>query len=164
MSNIQYAFIESRHVPDRLSLQVGIDALGFDLKIGDAYIPFKDCDFVPVVLNGQAGHGLDLQFLAAEELATSTELRDVVAGRDQCISMAWHGSFKDLACVMIVSCALAKDFGAVVSYAGEPPESLADLLEAAREALEEAANEEMPPDGSLLAAGSRKKTPWWKVW
>lgn len=165
MSNIQYAFIQSQRAPDRTLLQASIDALGFDLKLGPEYVPFEDCSFVPVVLQGQAGHGLDIQFLRTEELVASDEIdARLVAGRDRCISMAWHGSMKDLASVMIVSAALAKDFGAVVCYAGEPPESLADLLAAAREALEDAANEDISPDTPLLAAGSDKKTPWWKVW
>jgi hypothetical protein len=55
--------------------------------------------------------------------------------------MIWRGSMKDCASVLIVSCALAKDFGAVISYEGEPPEPFENLLEATREAIAEAKNE-----------------------
>jgi hypothetical protein len=41
----------------------------------------------------------------------------------------------------IVSCALAKDFGAIVSCEGEDPEPLDDMLEATWEIIREAGDE-----------------------
>jgi hypothetical protein len=55
--------------------------------------------------------------------------------------MAWRGDMKDCASVLIVSCALAKDFGAVISYKGEHPAPFESLLKAKREAIAEAKKE-----------------------
>lgn len=41
--------------------------------------------------------------------AVDPVLKAVAAGRDHCISMAWHGSIKDLAYVLIVSGGLVKE-------------------------------------------------------
>ncbi|WP_157598189.1 MULTISPECIES: hypothetical protein [unclassified Rhizobacter] len=40
-----------------------------------------------------------------------------------------------------VSCALTKDFGAIVSYEGEEPEPLDEMLEATQEIIRDAADE-----------------------
>lgn len=48
---------------------------------------------------------------------------------------------KDCAAVMIVRCALAKHCDAVITYEGEPPESLENLLQGATSILEEARKE-----------------------
>ncbi len=55
---------------------------------------------------------------------------------------------------MIVSCALAGDFGAIISYEGEPPESLADLITTARELVagEEPEHDEMRKQQMALMA------------
>ena len=66
---------------------------------------------------------------------------DIASDNDTCLSLVWHGSMRDLACVMIVSCALARDFGAIISFEGEEPESLESLLSGARDALKDAAAE-----------------------
>ena len=166
MSNIQYAFIERGRVPDRSALQASIDALGFDLALHPGYAPFDDAGFLPFVLNGASGPGFDIRYEdASATIGEDRTLRAAAAGRDHCISMAWHGSMKDLACVMIVSCALTRDFGAVVSYEGDPPESLENLLAAAHEALEAAVGEQdrVPGDASRQRDVGRKK-PWWKLW
>jgi predicted HD phosphohydrolase len=55
--------------------------------------------------------------------------------------MAWRSSFKDGACAMIVSCALAKDFGAIISYEGEPADDVDSLIKNANAMLKEAENE-----------------------
>jgi hypothetical protein len=168
MSNIQYAFIARQRVPDRAALQAAITALGFDLQLHPRYAPFAESGFLPCVLNGEEGPGFEIcQGPASEWLGDDPALRASVAGRDHCISLAWHGSMQDLACVMIVCSALARDFDALVSYEGEPPEPLETLLAAAREALEE------PPEAwsrKVAAtmgpgpAGSGRKKPWWKLW
>jgi len=166
MSNIQYAFIDRERVPDRVALQASIDDLGFDLILHPEYTPFKDYGFLPFVLNGEQGPGIDIEYQEAGELLDEHgTLRDVVANRDYCISMAWHGSMRDLACAMIVSYALAKEFGAVVSYEGKVPEPLEALLSGVNEALEEAKRERDQPSSRMpdsYVQSGRK--PWWKPW
>ena len=162
MSNIQYAFLQRHRVPDRPALQASIDALGFDLQLHAEYAPFTDHGFLPFVLDGEDGPGFEIQFTTADAVTQQDPaLKAIAAGRDHCISMAWHGSMKDLACVLIVSCALIQDFDAVVSYEGEAPEPLENLLATAREVLaEEQAREEDPPGKPILPV----RKPWWKLW
>lgn len=163
MSNIQYAFVERARVPDRAALQASIDALGFDLRIHTDATPFTSAGFLPFTLNGEAGPGFEVQFEpAADVIGEDAGLQAAAAGRDACLSMAWHGSMKDLACVLIVSCALMKDFGAVVSYEGEPPQPLEALLAeipgVLADAQAQAARDAAPP------AASPRTKPWWRFW
>lgn len=74
----------------------------------------------------------------SDVVADDEDFKAMAGENDLCISMVWRGSMKDCASVMIVSCALAKDFEAVISYEGEPPEPLDAMLQAAREVIEEA--------------------------
>jgi hypothetical protein len=142
MSNAQYAFLQRAQVPDRDALQASIDRLGFDLKLHPEYTPFSDCGFLPFVLNGKSGPGYEVFYAPTTEVADGDDsLLAIAKGRDSCITMVWRGSMKDLACVMIVSCALTKDFGAVVSYEGEPPSPLGELLVATQEAVRDAQRE-----------------------
>lgn len=163
MSNIQYAFIERGRVPSRSELQASIDALGFDLRLPPEYTPFEDSGFLPFTLNGETGPGFEIQYDAASELIGEDQaLREMAAGRDCCVSMSWHGSMKDLACVLIVSCALMKDFDSVVSYEGEPPEPLESLLSVVPEVLADARAQEARD--ANRSARPEKKKPWWKLW
>jgi hypothetical protein len=163
VSNIQYAFIERQSVPSRSQLQEAIDALGFDLKIHPEYTAFVDSGFLPFTLNGENGPGFEIQYFPASELNSDDEaLLRYAAGRDFCISMSWRGSMKDLACVLLVSCALVKDFGAVVSYEGEPPESLSSMLAVVPEVLADA-DAQAARDASR-AVQNKPKMPWWKLW
>ncbi len=85
---------------------------------------------------------------SAEVIDGEDPLASIASGKECCISMVWRSSMKDLACVMIVSCALVKDFGAVVSYEGGAPMEISDLLFATRELLRGVTNEvsqETPP-------------------
>ncbi|MDD2893767.1 MAG: hypothetical protein PHF20_07520 [Halothiobacillaceae bacterium] len=142
MSNTQFAFINRAQVPDRSALQASIDALGFDLKLHPDFMPFEDSGFLPFILHGEEGPGFEIEYQdAAEVIDGDEELGAIAGGRDHCISMVWRSSMKDLACVMIVSCALAKDFDAVVSYEGDEPEPLAKMLEATHEIIRDAASE-----------------------
>ena len=139
MSTIQYPYIERQRVPNRSQLQEAIDAFGFDLKLHPEYMPFQDSGFLPFTLNGDEEPGFEIQYFPSSELNSDDEaLLRYAAGRDFCISMSWHGSMKDLACVLLVSCALVKDFGAVVCYEGEPPESLERMLAVVPEVLADA--------------------------
>lgn len=142
MSNTQYAFIDKARVPDRAALQSSIDALGFDLKLHPDFTPFSDSGFSPFVLNGEAGPGFEIFYQPTDDVVGGDKaFRALAEGRDHCISMSWRGSMKDLACVMIVSCALTKDFGAIVSYEGDDPEPLDAMLEGTKEIIREAEDE-----------------------
>lgn len=166
MSNIQYAFIDRASVPDRAALQASIDALGFDLKLDPAFTPFKDSGFLPFVLNAEEGPGFEIGYEPASDLIGDDEaLRAIASGRDVVISMAWHGSMKDLACALIVSCALMKDFGAVISYEGEPPEPLETLLTAVNDTLNDIATAKAQgPEAVNPYIQAKSKRPWWKIW
>jgi hypothetical protein len=142
MSNTQFAFIKRSALPDRAALQASVDALGFDLKLHPQFRPITDSGFLPFTLNGQEGSGFEVFYTDTDEVAGDDKnLLFLAGGRDHCISMVWSSSMKDLACVMIVSCALAKDFDAVVSYEGEPPLSLDNMLEATQGILKLTAGE-----------------------
>lgn len=142
MSNTQYAFLDRSCVPDRSALQSSIEALGFDLQLHPDFTPFTDSGFSPCLLEGREGPGFEICYQSTAEATEGDEGFSALAGdRDFCISMVWRGSMKDLACVMIVSCALAKDFGAVVSYEGEDPSSFDEMLEAAKEIVRDSATE-----------------------
>lgn len=166
MSNTQYAFLQRSDVPDRAALQASVDALGFDLKLHPDYTKFEDSGFLPFVLNGREGFGFEIYYQEASEvLADSEDLSAIAKGRDYCISMVWSSSMNDLACAMIVSCALAKDFGAVISYEGNPPESLEAMLASARDVLQEVEGEEPPTvKAPATPSVSPLKKPWWRVW
>ena len=163
MSNIQYAFIEQGLVPNQAQLQEAIDALGFDLKLPPEYTPFEDSGFLPFTLNGEEGPGFEIQFVSVSALTSDDEaLRGYAAGRDCCISMSWHGSMKDFACVLLVSCALVKDFGAVVCYEGEPPEPLERMQAVQPEVLSDA--DAQAVRDADRAVQQRPKKTWWKPW
>ena len=142
MSNVQYAFLDRARVPDRPALQASIDALGFDLKLYPDFTPFTDEGFSPCVLGGEEGPGFEIAYQTASEATDDDEdFLAIADGRDYCITLVWRGSMKDLACVMIVSCALTKDFGAVVSYEGDEPSPLDEMLASTKEILIDAAAE-----------------------
>ncbi|MBT9539927.1 hypothetical protein [Thiobacillus sp.] len=163
MSNVQYAFISRSRVPNRSELQSSIDALGFDLKLHPEHTPFEDSGFLPFTLNGEEGPGFEIQYVPTSEvIAGDKSLQEIAAGRDHCISMAWHGSMKDLACVLIVSCALIKDFESVVSYEGDPPEPLENLLSEIPGVLLDAQAQEARTTNRPVHI--EKKKPWWKIW
>lgn len=165
MSNTQYAFIQRTSVPDRAALQTAIDALGFDLKLDPTYTPFEDSGFSPCVLNGREGFGFEIYYSDVGEVTAGPEgLFAISSGRDHCISFVWHSSMNDLACAMIVGSALAKDFGAVVSYEGNPPQSVEELVAAAHESIK-LGNEEKPPMyEETPTTKTKQRKPWWKLW
>ena len=129
MSNTQFAFLKQSQLPSREALQTSIDSLGFDLQLDPELNLIEDSGFSPCVLHGTPNVGFELFTQPASEVTDGDEEFESLAGdNDLCIAMVWRSSMKDLACVMIVSCALAKDFGAVISYEGEPPEPLEKML------------------------------------
>lgn len=166
MSNTQVAFLNRSNVPNRGALQASIDRLGFSLTLHPEFTPFTDSGFSPCVLDGTSDVGFEVLYAPASEVTEGDEnLAAIAAGRDFCISMVWRGSMKDCACVMIVSCALAKDFGAVVTYEGEPPEPFESFLENTRSIVADASKERprrQAQRSSVAAAPSKK--PWWRLW
>ncbi|MCG8429291.1 MAG: hypothetical protein MI754_18215 [Chromatiales bacterium] len=143
MSNTQFAFIGRDKVPTREALQASIDTLGFDLQLDPAFTPFDDEGFSPCVLQGEADIGFEIYYEpAADIIDDDEEFKAISQNRDFCISLCWSGSMKDYAAVMIVSTALAHDFGAVISYEGDDPEPLEELITNTAAAIEEAKAEE----------------------
>lgn len=140
MSNVQYAFLRRSQVPGREALQASIDALGFDLKLDPALDLQGGSGFSPCVLAGTQGLGFELfSSPASEVLGDDAALREAIGDRDLALGMAWHGSMQDCAAALIVSCALAKDFGAAISFERDAPETFDSLMAATQEALTEVA-------------------------
>jgi len=132
MSMQQTAFLQRAAMPPRPVLQAAIDALGFDLKIDDSYVPFESSGFLPCVLRGKPS-GFEIYFgTAAENLALFPHLATVVGSRDATIVFRWGGDLTELACVFIVSAALAKSFDAIVHYQED------DILHETDQLVEEA--------------------------
>jgi hypothetical protein len=156
---VQTAFLEKSRVPDRAKLEEAVRALGFDLAIDEFYRPFDCSGFLPCVLKG-AKSGFEIYFESPDEtLQSFPRLKEEVGSRDCAITFRWGGDMAECACVLIVSAALAKNFGAVVHYQDD------DLLYSAEQLVEEA-------KGALRAAESTPprrpppppppKKPWWK--
>jgi len=158
MSNTQYAFLMRNRVPNREALQSSIDALGFDLKLDPTFTPFEDSGFSPCVLNGSGDIGFEVLYQPAAEV---DGLERVAGANDYCISMTWHGSMKDCASAMIVSCALAKDFGAIITYEGEEPDPFDKLLGETKKIMNDAQKE---PVKSQVPSNEIARRPWWKLW
>lgn len=139
MSNTQFAFLRSESLPNRSALQGWIDDLGFDLQLCPDLDLKSDQGFSPCVLEGDSDVGPELWPSTTAQAADGDDgILEMAGARDFCVSMAWRGSMKDCAAVMIISCALAKYCDAVISYEGEAPEPFENLLAAAAEALNEA--------------------------
>jgi hypothetical protein len=116
MSLQQTAYVARANVPDRAALQAAVDALGFDCKIDTFYVPFQCSGFLPCVLAGSAS-GFEIYFeAAADVLSDFPNLAGTVGSRDVAITFRWGGDMSECACVLIVSAALAKTFGAIVHY------------------------------------------------
>jgi len=98
-----------------------------------------DSGFSPCVLAGTPDVGFELITGSADKVFEGAA--ELAPERDHSIGMIWRGSMKDCASVMIVSAALAKDFGAIISYEGDAPEPVERLLEGARNVLAEAMGE-----------------------
>ncbi len=147
MSNSQFAFLNKSDVPDLDALQNSIDKLGFDLQLCKDFTPFEDEGFLPCTLEGDNDTGFEIFYETVDEVCDDDgeedeELRLIAKDKDYCIVMCWGGSMKDCACVMIVSCALSKDFGAIVSYEGYEPDSLEQMLLDTKNILIESKKEE----------------------
>lgn len=136
MSNTQFAFLMKEKVPDRVALQASIDALGFNLQLHSEFTPFEDEGFSPCNLDSNDGVGFEIFYEPASDIVEDDEeFQDIVGDKDYCISMCWGGEMADCASVLVVSCALAKDFDAIISYEGEEPEPLEQMIQATREVV-----------------------------
>lgn len=137
MSLQQTAYVERASVPDRAALQAAVDALGFDCKIDAFYVPFQCSGFLPCVLAGSES-GFEIYFEAAvDALSDFPHLAGIVGSRDVAITFRWGGDMSECACVLIVSSALAKAFGAIVHCQDDDMlYSDEQLVEEARSALQ----------------------------
>lgn len=136
MANEQYAFLSRGNVPSRDAWQAAIDEAGFDLQLDPKMRPFEDSGFSPCKLEGRDS-GCEIDYNGSRELLES--FRELVGGHDYCISFRWGGDMSECACAMIASYALAKNFGATVSYEGEPPaETLETFLSETRDIVRDA--------------------------
>lgn len=145
MSNTQFAFINKGSVPGKEAWQKSIDDLNFKirLQIDPELEPLEDEGFSPCVWgNTDDDVGFEIYYEPSEYIHDDDEdLIKIIGGRDYCISMCWGGSMKDCAAVMIACCALAKDFGAVISYEGEEPDTLDKLIIDTNDIIAEAEKE-----------------------
>ncbi len=136
MANEQFAFLPRSRVPDRAAWQAAIDASGFDFQLDPELRPFQDSGFLPCKLHGRDS-GFEIYYSDSRELLEA--FSDIAAGHDFCIAFRWGGDMSECACVMAASYVLAKDFGAVVSYEGEPPyDSLEAFLDDTQDTIREA--------------------------
>jgi hypothetical protein len=130
MSLLQTAYLQRHSIPDRHALQEAIDALGFDCKVDDSYVPFVKSGFLPCTLNGDKS-GFEVYFsIASELLEHFPHLRSTVGSRDAAITFRWGGDMAECACALIISAALARSFAAVVHFQDD------DLLYSADQLVE----------------------------
>ena len=116
MSLQQTAYVLRPCIPERDALQVAVDSLGFDCKIDASYVPFKSSGYLPCVLAGKKS-GFEIYFeRAADVVGDNPHLTESVGSREVAITFRWGGDMAECACVLIVSAALAKSFGAIVHY------------------------------------------------
>jgi len=138
MANHQFAFIDRTKIPSASQWQQAINDSGFDLMVDQTLQPFSHSGFLPCTLLG-ADSGIETYYGPASEVIPEPDLLNELSnGRDFCITFRWGSSFQEAACAMILSYALAKSFGALVSYEGETPYA---SLEALRNDTEEMINE-----------------------
>jgi hypothetical protein len=134
MSNELLAFIAKAKVPSRDAWQAAIMESGFDLQLDPEMKPKEDSAFSPATLMGKPS-GVEIYY--EEDPEFLNEFSSIRQGRDYCIIFRWGGDMGECACASIASYALAKHFGAIVSYEGEDPSGLDDLLRGVHQVLEE---------------------------
>jgi hypothetical protein len=136
MANEQFAFIDKSRVPSREEWQNAINQAGFDFELDPELKPFEDSGFLPCKLFGLEA-GFEIYYEEASRVIEAPdELKALAGDRDYSISFRWGGSMIECASAMIASYALAKSFGAKVSYECDPPDSLEELLKQTLEIIE----------------------------
>jgi hypothetical protein len=133
VSNELFAFIDKARVPSREAWQAAIAETGFDLQLDPEMKPMEDSAYSPGTLLGSAS-GVEIYYEG--DPAFLNDYSRINQGRDYCISFRWGAGLDECACASIASYALAKQFGAVVSYEGEAPLGLEDLRIGAQQALD----------------------------
>jgi len=144
MSNTQFVFINHKNIPTIEQLQEVIDKSGYNLKLDPELSLLRNDGFSPCILQGEKGAGFELFCEPAAGVVQSDEkIKKVVDGKDTCISMSWGSSFKDCLCILIVSHALMKEFGALSTYECEELDTLKSLQAGINETLEEIKKEKL---------------------
>jgi hypothetical protein len=166
VANTQIAFLDRANVPTRDALQASIHRLGFNLDLHPELTPLEDSGFWPCVLDGTLDVGFEVFYAPTSEVAAGdSNLAAIAAGRDFSISMVWRGSMRDCASAMIVSCALAKEFDAVVVYEDCPPDPYETLLENTKLMVADATKEKLRSQARPATASERpSQKPWWRFW
>jgi hypothetical protein len=159
MSLLQTAFIEKSRVPDKAQLEAAVRALGFDLAIDDFYRPFDCSGYLPCILNGKES-GFEIYFDSPDEILQAfPHLKNEIGSRNCAITFRWGGNMAECTCVLMVSAALAKSFGAVVHYQEDDRlYSYEQLIEEAKSALQD--EQSSPPP----RPETPPKKPWWRLW
>lgn len=135
MANEQFAFLDKASVPSRAQWQQAVDDSGFDLQLDPELQPFSHSGYLPCKLFG-AESGIETYYdKATDVVPDADQLNELAEGRDSCITFRWGGDFREAACAMILSFALAKSFGAVISYEGDTPYASLDALRADTQAI-----------------------------
>lgn len=124
--------ISDSEVPTREAWQTAINECGFDLQLDPEMKPMEDSAFSPCTLLGKQS-GVEIYYEGDPEFLN--QFSSINQGRNFCISFRWGGAMDECACASIASYALAKNFGAIVSYEGDAPSSLEDLLNQAKQAI-----------------------------
>lgn len=116
--------------------------MGFNLELDPDFTPFEDVGYSPCSLNGKENIGFEIYYEEAKEVVgDDREFQQIRGDKNYCISLVWGSDLYDCVCSMIVSCALAKGFGAVVSYEGEVPDSFEKMLKNTRSLLQDIESE-----------------------
>jgi hypothetical protein len=132
VANELFAFMDKSKVPTREAWQKAIADCGFDLLLDPEMKPMEDSAFSPCTLLGKRS-GVEIYYEDDPEFLG--EFSSIHQGRNLCISFRWGGAMDECACASIASYALAKYFGAIVSYEGEDPNTLEELFEGAQQAV-----------------------------
>jgi len=132
------AYLRRHDVPTRDRWQAAIDECGFELRLHEGLQPLESSGFVPCELDG-TDSGFEIRFERSPEPLADHPVHSDMG--DCCVAFSWSSSIDESACALIASYALAKAFGAVVSYEGGAPWSLERLLVETRECLAEARSE-----------------------
>jgi len=135
MANVQFAFLEKSKVPSREEWQSAINQSGFNFNLDPELKPFEDAGFLPCTLMDSAS-GFEIFYDESSEIFEDfPELISLARSKDYCVSLRWGGSMSACASVQIASYALAKYFDAIVSYEGDAPLTLDELLDGAKQAI-----------------------------
>ena len=130
MARALSAYLSRDKVPERKSLQQGIDALKLPLKLDGDYVPFETSGYLPFTLDGEDA-GFDLRFCeVAADVASALSLGE----RNVALNLKWGGDPREEAAALIFCAALANGFDAIVQ--GTEPLSVKQLVAKARGLLE----------------------------